>query len=277
MNIKWKGKIGYGDIISPICYAYNESVRRNTDVTLEFLYESGEEEKHKPQDPETQKQRIEFIVENTFKDDVKNNVEIITHFNSPWSLDSPHTNYTDKPLSCHNLRFTDRYRYDAWDSNSDYVVVMPSTTNRDKLSDLGKAWKDPLEGRWDSVINSGMNVKIVDYTTPIKEACELLQHCKFVYTYHGGYAYLARWIGAPALVYSQNVDRSDECFNNAFIRKRYDTNNITEMNPMILDCRNKLSRANAHLAFYLSNNNRYNSSQELYTSYSKHTDKWYKE
>ena len=38
MIIDWKGKIGYGDIVSPICYAINQSIIRNEVVTLNFYW-----------------------------------------------------------------------------------------------------------------------------------------------------------------------------------------------------------------------------------------------
>ena len=36
VKIDWKGKIGYGDIISPICYAHSMAQKNCCDVELIF-------------------------------------------------------------------------------------------------------------------------------------------------------------------------------------------------------------------------------------------------
>ena len=50
----WKGKIGYGDIISPISYAYNMAEKNSTDVILKFHWKDSKPQKYKeiknPQD-----------------------------------------------------------------------------------------------------------------------------------------------------------------------------------------------------------------------------------
>ena len=51
--INWKGKIGYGDIISPISYAYNIAEKNSTDVILRFHWKDSEPLKYKERDTET--------------------------------------------------------------------------------------------------------------------------------------------------------------------------------------------------------------------------------
>ena len=41
VEIDWKGKIGYGDIVSPICYAHNVAQKNTCDVDLNFYLFSG--------------------------------------------------------------------------------------------------------------------------------------------------------------------------------------------------------------------------------------------
>ena len=51
--INWKGKIGYGDIISPISYALNLAEKNSTDVILKFHWPYDSPRKYKPEDRET--------------------------------------------------------------------------------------------------------------------------------------------------------------------------------------------------------------------------------
>ena len=39
VEIDWKGKIGYGDIVSPICYAHNVAQKNTCDVDLNFYFD----------------------------------------------------------------------------------------------------------------------------------------------------------------------------------------------------------------------------------------------
>ena len=51
--IDWKGKIGYGDVISPICYAMNMAEKNQVDVVLNFHWKEKKPTKYKPEDKET--------------------------------------------------------------------------------------------------------------------------------------------------------------------------------------------------------------------------------
>ena len=50
ITINWKGKIGYGDIISPLCYAHNIAQKNCDDVTLHMHWMHKRGEKFKPED-----------------------------------------------------------------------------------------------------------------------------------------------------------------------------------------------------------------------------------
>ncbi len=61
IDIQWKGKVGYGDIVSPICYAHNISYKLQVDVNLTFRWDDGPDHKIHPKDPETLWERACFI------------------------------------------------------------------------------------------------------------------------------------------------------------------------------------------------------------------------
>ena len=58
--INWKGKIGYGDIISPISYALNLAEKNSTDVILRFHWPYDSPKKYKPEDKETIQEWIDI-------------------------------------------------------------------------------------------------------------------------------------------------------------------------------------------------------------------------
>ena len=207
LNINWKGKIGYGDIISPISYAMNEAERRDdsTYLTFHFAHEDGT--KFKEQDAETINDRVDFIWEHTQKP--RKTVRMMQMMQSRIAYD--HTNYhpTSQTLPYHNLRFSNTYR---WNGAGDHIAIVPSTRNKKQFRDYApkKVWKDPLVDRWESFASGISNkVELVHYETPIEEASEILSTAKLVIGYHGSAMWLARWIGAPMVVYSDRTISRD--------------------------------------------------------------------
>lgn len=57
--INWKGKIGYGDFISPVSYAFNMADCNSTDVILRFHWKQEGPSKYKENDAETYQEIIE--------------------------------------------------------------------------------------------------------------------------------------------------------------------------------------------------------------------------
>ena len=101
--INWKGKIGYGDIISPISYAYNIAEKNSTDVILRFHWKDSEPQKYKEKDSETIQQWINITNNNTQKPafwDVR-----IEHVYDS-ELGYNHDNYDSKDMQLHNMRFS---------------------------------------------------------------------------------------------------------------------------------------------------------------------------
>ena len=106
-TIHWKGKIGYGDIISPICYAHNEADKRKEPVDLVFHFDHDSGTKFKDQDAETINERVDFIRDHTTPS--KYPVRVDQYCNS--RMESNHTNYSDNNLSYHNLRYSNKYKW----------------------------------------------------------------------------------------------------------------------------------------------------------------------
>lgn len=199
MIIDWLGKIGYGDIISPICYAYNQADRLKENVILNFYFEHSKGTKFKSRDAETINDRIDYIVKNTIPSEYTVTVNQIYDT----KIDYNHTNYDDYPLSYHNLR----YSSNAWDGVKDHVAVVSSLKNKKKFSQYAprKAWKDPLVNDWHKYVENLQRlheVQMVDYETPVEEASKIISSAKLVIGYHGSAMWLARWLGAPMLIYS---------------------------------------------------------------------------
>jgi hypothetical protein len=197
--IDWKGKIGYGDIISPICYAHNQADRLKKSITLNFYFEHSIGTKFKQSDAETINQRVEYITKNISPSIY--GVEVNQIYDT--KIDYNHTNYTDYPLSYHNLRFSKN----EWNGKSNHVAVVSSVKNKKQFSQYarGKVWKDPLAENWEKYIDNlskKYSVELVDYETPIKDADEIISSSRIVIGYHGSAMWLARWLGAPMIVYS---------------------------------------------------------------------------
>ena len=58
ITIEWKGKIGYGDIVSPLCYAHNIAQKNCQDVTLYVHWMHKRGEKFKEEDTQTIDERL---------------------------------------------------------------------------------------------------------------------------------------------------------------------------------------------------------------------------
>lgn len=199
--IDWKGKIGYGDIISPICYAHNQADILKEDVVLNFFFEHEKGTKFKKTDAETINARIDYISKNIMPSEY--NVTVNQIYNK--KLNYNHTNYSDKPLSYHNLRFAKN----TWNGNKNHIAIVSSINNKKQFSEYAtrKQWKDPLAGIWETYIkdlSSKYSIKLIHYETPIEDAAEIISSSKIVIGYHGSLMWLARWLSAPMIVYSKS-------------------------------------------------------------------------
>ena len=194
MIIEWKGKVGYGDIVSPLCYAINQSEIRNEKVHLKFIWNKQNE------DPESLLNRVDFL----FDKIAYKNLEIYHSFDDTFKLD--HTNYEIKALKkqaeYHNVYFP------KWNVEPKYTVVCSPLFNKTPLKDYGykKEWKDGLTfEQWDDLIYVRRYNNIhVDYRTPIKDLFEIFSQCKYFIGYHGSCSWVARLFKIPMTIYSHD-------------------------------------------------------------------------
>ena len=213
--INWKGKIGYGDIISPISYAYNMAEKNSTDVILRFHWKEKEPQKYKEKDSETIQQWIEktnnIIVKPPFWD-----VKIEHVYDSPIGYN--HDNYDATDMELHNLRFS---QYGLSDYNNAYstyskICFVTSIKHKQQLAeyDKGKAWKDPLAQTpsgmaWprvaDLIKKRGWDPRFVHYETPMQKCIDVMLTCRCVIGYHGAHMWIARWLGMPMIIFSKGT------------------------------------------------------------------------
>jgi hypothetical protein len=222
-QINWKGGIGYGDIISPMGYAFNYAMRHSCPVDLTFHYEHSADHKHKPEDTETIGDWTNFIYENMDSSDLSHPVVVRNRYNYEWDFEPetdrfPHTGYDDTPLSYHNLRFSRKYE---WAENPNSLVIVPSFRNK-YLHEGGKKFKDPNPNIWYEAVNYYSKifpeVHIVDYNTPIQEAVNTICNSAGVLSYHGSAAWLARWLQAPLVMISDKPSWTGNLFPWALVQ-----------------------------------------------------------
>lgn len=262
--IDWKGKIGYGDIISPICYAYNEAEKNATDVVLNFHWEDEEPKKFKEQDSETIIDWCNYIVNNTIKP-VFFDVKVNHIFGS--KLGYNHTNYDDIKMALHNLRFSNFGMHDHDNAHSKYRELCFVTTSKHAQSmeeyDKKKVWKDPLGATpgghaWPRVADicakRGWKIHHIHYETPINTCVKKILASRAVIGYHGAHMWLAKWLGKPMIVFSKR-----QLTNKAFpwaLRHEYWTDFSPDtIEEQIQQSINLRERTIDELRYYLTNSN----------------------
>ena len=191
MIVEWKGKIGYGDVVSPLCYAQNQSEIRGEKTTLRFHWPYADSK-----DPESLPKRVDTLI-----DKIKfPGVEVVHAFDSYVSYD--HINYDVKPRNdaykYHNVYFP-KVNVDP----KKYVVCSP-IYNQKSLKEYGKKWKDRLTfDEWYGILEQYDAIH-VDYRTPIEELLEVMSKCSHFIGYHGSCSWVARLFGLPMTIYSQD-------------------------------------------------------------------------
>lgn len=221
IDIQWKGKIGYGDIVSPICYAHNLSHFLKEKVNLTFRWDHDEFKKIADSDPETLAERADYLASIV---DVRDTDVVVSHsFNDP--LDINHTNYD------WNVVGRDPY-HNYWRANAGHsntpttklIVVNSTRFNQQSLKQYGKSWKDPVAEQWEYLVDEmkyirGFDVVEVNYTTPIAQLTEMLRYAQLFIGYHGTAAWVARYIGTPTVMFSEQPGFTSSSFPNAFVMK----------------------------------------------------------
>lgn len=218
IDIQWKGKIGYGDIVSPICYAHNLSNKLQVPVNLTFRWKREYTHKIHSRDPEPLWQRAAYIEKLCYKGSTQ--VVIQHKFKHP--LDIDHSNYDWNIVgkdSLHNYWFPRKPN----NPKRDLIVVNSTEGNVISLSEYGKHWKDPAAPYWSSIISKlkamGYQVEVVDYRTPTKDLTDLLCEAKGFVGYHGTAAWPAKFIHVPSLLFSNGGSLTSTSFPYAIIKK----------------------------------------------------------
>ena len=219
IDIQWKGKVGYGDIVSPICYAHNVSNKLQVPVNLTFRWEHGPEHKINPYDPETLWERACYIERTCYKGST--NVTVLHKFKHP--LDINHTSYDWAIVgkdSLHNYWFPK-----TPNKPSTNLIVVNSTENNSlSLADYGKAWKDPVAALWPDIIQRleqrGFEVEVVDYRTPIKYLINILQQARGFVGYHGTAAWPAKFMHVPMVLFANGGSLTSTSFRYAIVEKQ---------------------------------------------------------
>lgn len=214
-DIQWKGKIGYGDIVSPICYAHNISFKLRKPVSLTFRWDHGVGRKVDPSDPEQLWVRASYLFSKCRKQNT--DVFLIHKFRSP--LDCNHTGYDWDVVA--NDPF-----HNYWSSSFErrakqgLVIVNSTEGNLVSLSDYGKSWKDPINKDWTNVVNTlkrKYRVIVVDYRTPIDSLCDYLNKCEFFVGYHGTAAWIAKFLNVPSVIFSSGGKLTKNSFHSSII------------------------------------------------------------
>lgn len=201
MDIEWKAKIGYGDFISPICYANMQSFRNRDLSTLWFHYPNKRNWKVNKQTPWTV-----FELANAI-----DNLAIQTHTTCYHSFEDVlpvnHINYDDSNTA-HNFWLSEYHTL----YKRDIIVVNTTLNNEIPMHEysIHKVWKDPLDVKWTDFINllkekyPNEIIIEVDYTTPIRKVHELYARCKLAIGYHGSTMWMAKFLFCPMFIFSSS-------------------------------------------------------------------------
>lgn len=213
--IKWKGKIGYGDIVSPLCYAHNISHKLKVEVDLQFQWPHGRDHKYTNADPETLWERADALAAECAKADTA--VSVSHNFNNPVKYN--HTNYDWDVVGrdvFHN------YWYPTVKNNcsTNTIVVNSTENNIQSLGAYGRAWKDPVAKEWGlirEVLSERYNVVMVNYRTPIHELILTLRSAVGFIGYHGTAAWVAKFMHTPSIIFADGGKLTRCAFPYAFI------------------------------------------------------------
>ena len=203
--INWKGKIGYGDIISPISYVLNLADKNSTNAILRFHWPYNSPQKYKPEDTETLQDRIDI----TWNYINSSKVTIEHIYNS--KLDYNHNDYDETNFECHNLRISDTPYLNAEGGRflNSNIVMVTSMEHKETWDEYGrhKAWKDPLAGTWpkacEQIKNRNWDLDFVHYSDKMENVIQLMKNCRGVIGYHGAHMWIARMLGLPMIIFSK--------------------------------------------------------------------------
>jgi hypothetical protein len=269
--IDWKGKIGYGDIISPICYAFNLAEKNQVDVVLNFHWADASPTKYKEKDKETIQEWVDFIANHTqpveFFDVQVNHV-----YSS--KLGYNHDNYDADDISLHNMRFSTFGLTDMNNAHETYKQLALVTTIKHKQQlkdyDPHKTWKDPIGDSpgayvWPKVsamLNKrGWNTRHVHYEHSCANAVKILTNSRCVFGYHGAHMWMAKWLGLPMIIFSKGGKRRNHITTKAFpwavVYEYWTDFNIDSIEEMVALSIKRRDEQIEKRKYYLTNPNLY--------------------
>ena len=255
VKIDWKGKIGYGDIVSPICYAHSMAQKNCCDVELIFHWPHKKGKKYKPEDPESLDQRAKHLAKIVSPVNY-HQVKINHKYNS--ELDFNHTNYDDSDMF-HNFWHA---RVRNMSNSKPYIAMNTTATHQQTLEEYGgkaKTWKDPAGLiKWQQleqeiIAKWGMEVKHVGYETPIADVIDIYRKCFMAIGYHGSTMWVARYLRCPMLIYSEKKVTA-RSFQWAIVNNKLEIKDLILKNPQQLRDKslNRLGELNGQFEQYLN-------------------------
>ena len=233
LTCNWRGKVGYGDIVSPICYAHNVANKLDTHVKLVFHWNHSSSHKICVDDPETLMERASFIFDHC----IKSNVSLEHRYHSALPIHHDNYDFTD---DLHNFWYSDQRHI----GHSDIIVVNGTHHNMVTMAEYGKTWKDPIgEQGWAefvSTLSKTHHVVDVSYRTPIKELVAVLQRAKVFVGYHGTAAWVAKFVQTPMVVFSNKVGLTQMSFSHAAVKTAMEPDFIDNIDDYITHSKKRL-------------------------------------
>lgn len=264
--INWKGKIGYGDIVSPISYAYNLAEKNATDVILNFHWKASGPEKFKDEDPETIQDWIAFI-DNWMEKPEFFDVEINHIYDSKLSYNHDNYSFTKEDEIYHNLRYHKHGGNDMANSHRKYkeLVLVTTVNHKEQFADYdpNKMWKDPLGGTpggyaWPRVADllqkRGWKIHHVHYSDPIHLVVKKMTSARAVIGYHGAGMWLARWLQKPMFIFSKGKV-TKKAFPWAAVNEQWNDFQIENIEEQIVQQMINKETIDDGLRYYLTNSN----------------------
>ena len=274
LRIEWKGRIGYGDIISPICYAHVMAQKNHCDVELLFHWSEKKGQKYKPEDAESLDYRAEYLA--SLVSPVPQQVKVVHKFES--NFHGSHINYDSGNAPQQGINKFHHFWYssiqNSWvaihkaELRSDlkrYIAMNTTATHLQTLEEYGKGpwknWKDPTGlTRWRAIeklirTQLNMEVKHVGYETPIEEAIDIYKNCYLAVGYHGSAIWLARYLRCPMIVCSAVKEPTRKAFPWAMITHELTDDDIPDMIRLRQKSLSKLSGLYEEFKQYLAEPN----------------------
>lgn len=201
MDIEWKAKIGYGDFISPICYANMQSFRRREHSTLWFHYKNKRNWKVNKRTPWTV-----FELANAI-DNLAVQTDVACFHSFEDGFETNHINYDDSNVA-HNFWLSEYHTL----HQRDLIIVNTTLNNEIPMEQYSKhkIWKDPLGSNWTEFLKKlkkkypNEAIIEIDYTTPIRKVHELYSRCKLAIGYHGSTMWMAKFLFCPMFIFSSS-------------------------------------------------------------------------